>query len=406
MKLRTKYLRYWDEISGSKEMIFLTGPRQSGKTTLAQQMIGTLFTNVCYFNYDFIESKKILREEPYFFEKIDRKDLSLPLVIFDEIHKHDNWKNYLKGVYDKFREQYKFLVSGSGRLDTFQKSGDSLVGRYFMFHLYPLTLGEIGNSDLSPQNLLDNPINVPLFRNELWDLWATIENFSGFPEPFLKGNKLFFNRWHRTYSRQLLYEDIRDVSGIRKIDNLVSLFSILPSRVGNPVSINNLAMDIGTSFQTVNEWLTVFDKFFLIFSVPPWTLKISRAIKKEKKIYMMNPSIVEDKGSRMENIAAIELLRAVQLWTDMGFGNFSLHFIRNKEKEEVDFLIAENNKPRLLIEVKLSETTPSKSVIKFQDHLDIPAIQLVLRKETARIIKNKKNQILVVSAPDWLGALP
>lgn len=406
MEKRNKYLECWQEISASKGMIFLAGPRQSGKTTLAQNIIGRLFANLSYFNYDFIESKKIIKEDPYFFEKIDRKDRSLPLVIFDEIHKHENWKNYLKGVYDKFHGQYQFLVSGSGRLDAFQKSGDSLAGRYFMFHLYPLTLGELGNSDLSPQNLLDDPVNVPSFRNELWDIWDRIENFSGFPEPFLRGNKLFFNRWHRTYSRQLLYEDIRDMSGIRKIDNLVSLFSILPSRVGSPVSINNLSMDIGTSFQTVNEWLMVFDKFFLTFSVSPWTSKISRAIKKEKKFYMMNPSIVEDKGSRMENIVAIELLRAIQLWTDVGFGNFSLHFIRNKEKEEVDFLIAENNRPKLLIEVKLSETSPARSLIKFQNYLDIPAIQLVLKKETARIIKNNNNEILVVSAPDWLGALP
>ena len=120
---RNKYLKYWQELSASKEMIFLSGPRQSGKTTLAEKMIGSSFTNLSYFNYDFIESKKILREDPYFFEKDERTDASLPLVIFDEIHKHDKWKNYLKGIYDKFHGQYQFLVSGSGRLDTFQKRG-------------------------------------------------------------------------------------------------------------------------------------------------------------------------------------------------------------------------------------------------------------------------------------------
>ena len=227
---RNKYLKYWQELSASKEMIFLSGPRQSGKTTLAEKMIGSVFKNVSYFNYDFIESKRILREDPYFFEKIDRKDASLPLVIFDEIHKHDKWKNYLKGVYDKFYDQYCFLVSGSGRLDTFQKNGDSLAGRYFMFHLYPLTLGELGNSHLSPDDFLNDPIVVPMFKKELWDLWNTIDAFSGFPEPFLQEKKPFFNRWYKTYSRQLLYEDIRDLSQIRKIDSLVSLFSILPSK--------------------------------------------------------------------------------------------------------------------------------------------------------------------------------
>lgn len=80
--------------------------------------------------------------------------------------------------------------------------------------------------------------------------------------------------------------------------------------------------------------------------------------------------------------------------------------IRNKEKQEVDFLISESNKPRLLIEAKLSDTNPSKSLVKFQSYLDVPGIQLVLRKETARIITNDKNKILIVSAPDWLGMLP
>lgn len=403
---RNKYLKYWQELSASKEMIFLSGPRQSGKTTLARNMIGSSFTNLSYFNYDFIESKKILREDPYFFEKVDRIDASLPLVIFDEIHKHDKWKNYLKGIYDKFHGQYQFLVSGSGRLDTFQKSGDSLAGRYFLFHLYPLTLGELGNSYLFPDDFLNDPIVVPVFKKELWDLWDKIDKFSGFPEPFIHGKKPFFNRWYKTYSRQLLYEDIRDMSGIRKIDSLVSLFSILPSKIGSPVSINNLAMDIGTSFNTMSDWLTVFDRFFLSFSLSPWTSKIARAIKKEKKIYLMNPSIIEDSGNRMENIVAIELSRATQLWSDMGFGDFNLHYIRNKEKEEVDFLISESNKPKLLIEAKLSDTNPSKSLIKFQRYLEVPAIQLVLKKNTARIITNDKNKILIVSAPDWLGILP
>jgi predicted AAA+ superfamily ATPase len=112
-------------------------------------------------------------------------------VVFDEINKHDEWKNYLKGIYDKFHGQYQFLVSGSGRLDTFQKSGDSLAGRYFMFHLYPFTLGELGNSYLSPDYFLNDPIVIPVFKKELWELWDTIDTFSGFPEPFIQGKSLF-----------------------------------------------------------------------------------------------------------------------------------------------------------------------------------------------------------------------
>jgi predicted AAA+ superfamily ATPase len=222
---------------------------------------------------------------------------------------------------------------------------------------------------------------------------------------FYSREKPFLNRWCRTYSRQLLYEDIRDMSGIRKIDSLVSLFSILPSKIRSPVSLNNLAMDIKTSFNTINDWLTVFDRFFLSFSLSPWTSKIARAIKKEKKIYLMNPSIIENRGSRMENIVAIELSRATQLWSDMGFGDFNLHYIRNKEKQEVDFLISESNKPKLLIEAKLSNTNPSKALIKFQRYLEVPGIQLVLKKIRPELLPIIK-KILIVSAPDWLGMLP
>ena len=105
-------------------------------------------------------------------------------------------------------------------------------------------------------------------------------------------------------------------------------------------------------------------------------------------------------------MVALELFRAINNWNDYGFGRFTLHFIRNKEKEEVDFLIADNKNPVLLVEAKFSDEAVSKSLLRFQNDLGIPAVQLVNNENIYRYFKNDKNNILVVTAHQWLSSLP
>ena len=142
MESRDLYVDIWRELAAEKSMVFLTGPRQSGKTTLAE-IISETYTNKVYFNWDIAEHRARLIENPTFFEAVERKDPSIPLIVFDEIHKYKEWKNYLKGVYDQFHDRYQFLVSGSGRLDIYQRGGDSLAGRYYLFHLWPLPFANL-----------------------------------------------------------------------------------------------------------------------------------------------------------------------------------------------------------------------------------------------------------------------
>lgn len=108
----------------------------------------TIFGSI-YFNWDILDEKRKLIENPSFYEEVHRKDSSLPLIIFDELHKYSAWKNYLKSVYDRDKGNYKFLVSGSGRPDMYQKGGDSLAGRYLMFYLWPFTLAELASGRIS-----------------------------------------------------------------------------------------------------------------------------------------------------------------------------------------------------------------------------------------------------------------
>lgn len=388
-------------------MIFLSGPRQVGKTTLAK-FIARDYSNKYYFNWDIISNRNLLIKNPAFFQHINRVDSTKPIVILDEIHKYRQWKNYLKGIYDEFKNEYVFLVSGSGRLDTYQKGGDSLAGRYFKFRLFPFTIAELSKGSRDFNDFMKDPLkNFDINKAQSTKkVWNALFNTGGFPEPFVKGTKAFLTRWSLNYYHQIIREDIRDVSDIRRINSVDLLFSLLPSKVGSPLSINNLAQDIQTAFDSIKSWLALFESFYLIFRVPPWTRKVRRAISKEKKLYLFNYTEIQDKGSMFENMVALELFRAINNWNDYGLGIFTLHFIRNKEKEEVDFLIADKNNPVLLVEAKFLDETVSKSLLHFQNDLDIPAVQLVNSENTYRYFKNGKNNILVITAHQWLSSLP
>jgi predicted AAA+ superfamily ATPase len=393
-------------MAAEKAMIFLAGPRQSGKTTLAR-MIAERFANRLYVNWDNPEDRARLLENPFFFQEIERNDPTVPFVIFDEIHKYREWKNYLKGVYDRFYMEFRFLVSGSGRLDIYRKGGDSLAGRYFLLHLWPFTLAELADRKRAFADFKNHPLDLETGKTaERKEIWSALEQFSGFPEPFLNAKEASYRRWSNSYSQQLVREDIRDLTHIRTIGDLETLYHLLPSKVGAPLSISSLSSTLKLSYNTVHNWLMAFERFFMIFSVGPWTSKIARAIQKERKIYLWDVPRIKDPAARFENMVALELHRAVSLWTEMGWGTFSLHFIKNKEQQEVDFLIAEENKPFLLIETKLSEDRPSPALLKFQTLLKVPAIQLTNQSGGYRKLSNADQQILVTPSWQWLGALP
>ena len=406
METRTLYLNIWQDLAVDKSMIFLVGPRQAGKTTLAH-IICESFTNHLYFNWDISDHRTAFLQNPGFFEAIERRDTSAPLIVLDEIHKYKDWKNYLKGIYDQFHAEYRFLVSGSGRLDLYQKGGDSLAGRYFLFHLWPLTISELGNRNREISQFLEDPLQIEMAdTGELKEIWSGLSEFSGFPEPYLAGRKTTYRRWTNIYSQQLIREDIRDLTGIKSIVDLETLYFLLPSKVGSPVSIPSLASDLKVSYNSVRSWLSVFERFFLTFSIGPWTRKIARAIQKERKLYLWDTPRIREPAARFENMVALELYRAVTGWNDMGYGTFSLHFIKNKEQQEVDFVIANEGEPVVLIEAKIADTAPSSALRKFQNILKKPAIQLVENARGYRLMPNGDQVILVAPAYKWLPNLP
>lgn len=387
-------------------MILMAGPRQSGKTTLTK-IISRDYLNKLYFNWDIAEDRLNLLKNPVFFESVERKDNTTPIIIFDEIHKYKEWKNYLKGIYDQFHNEYNFLITGSGRLNIYQKGGDSLAGRYFLFHLFPFTIAELGGNNIKIDDFLRDPLRVNTENSiALKKIWLQLNRLSGFPEPYLSKDKTLYRRWSNTYSNQLIREDIRDLSGIKAISDIESLYYLLPSKVGSSISIPSLSGNLKVSYDTIKNWLSIFEKFFLTFSVYPWSKKISRAIQKDRKIYLFDAPRIQDQAARFENMVALELYRAIVTWNNIGYGSFSLHFIKNKEQQEIDFLICNNNKPFVMIETKQSDKKPSIVLKKYQDTLNIPAVQLVNNSSTHQILSNKTQSILIAPAYQWLSQLP
>lgn len=253
---------------------------------------------------------------------------------------------------------------------------------------------------------MNNPLAFNPTDSRANEAWRQMARLSAFPEPYLGGNEADYRRWSHTYRKQLIREDIRNMAQIKKIDPVEILFSLLPSRIGRPISILSLARDVQVSPKATQQWLKIFESFYLVFTLKPWTRKISRAITKERKLYLFDYAEIPDPAAKFENMVALELLRAISNWNDLGLGHFSLHYLRNREKEEVDFLISEDHKPILLVEAKLSDGNVSKNLLKFQGRLNVPAVQLVQDTDTCKLIPNGGRQVLVATATRWLPLLP
>ncbi len=392
-------------IETHNKMAFISGPRQVGKTTLARQY-QTQFWQSSYFNWDNILNQKTLIRDPYFFQKENRDPTKPFLMVFDEIHKFGRWKNYLKGAYDEFKNDFRFLVTGSGRLEIYKKGGDSLLGRYFSIPLYPFTLGELAGRCPSLNEFRGQLSAGTEAIRDVRSTYDQLFNFSGFPEPFLQASHDFYNRWFQERKNLLLREDIRSIAQIRDLSLLEVLSHLIPERIGSPLSINSLREDVGVAFETVRDWLLLLDRFFYLFRITPFSGKLARSLKKEAKVYLYDWVEIGDEGARFENLVALHLLKTVKTWEAMGQGPISLHYVRDKEKREVDFCLVEKNKPLLLIECKATDEELSPHLLYFQRRFRVPvAIQLLHKPNIKKKLKTDGLVQWIISADQWLGSL-
>jgi len=357
-----------EHLKEDRQMIFLAGPRQVGKTFVAKNAFTERY-EVHYLNWDNLSDRTLILSGP---EKVASRMMLSHLsnkdriVIFDEIHKYPQWKNYIKGFFDSFGEQCKIIITGSARLDIYKKGGDSLMGRYFPYRLHPLSVRELLNIPVEAETEISPPAGDGV--SELID---QLYKYGGFPEPFIKGTRRFHTRWKRLRFQQLFNEDIRTIADMRNISQLELMAELLRLNPGQLTPYSSLAKRCCVSIDTIKRWLNLLENLYYCFRVTPWHKNISRSLTKESKFYLYDWSSIDNSGARIENMIAAHLLKALSFWQDIGIGEYSLHFLRDKEKHEADFLILKNSIPWILLEVKKSPTKElSKSLMHFQKQIN------------------------------------
>jgi predicted AAA+ superfamily ATPase len=388
------------------KMAFLSGPRQVGKTTLARAYQDQ-FTQSVYFNWDVVTDQKRLLDNPYFFEGENRDPAQPFLVVLDEIHKYARWKNYLKGAYDRYHKEFRFLVTGSGRLDLFKKGGDSLLGRYFKLPLFPLSVGEILGASPTFAAFQQCLVDLPAAPARSREGYETLYHYSGFPEPFLRGSEEFYRLWSSERKSRLVREDIRNASAIRELSQMEMLSHLIPERVGSPLSLNSLREDIGVAFETVRDWVLLLDQFYYLFQIRPYSKTLARALTKGPKVYLYDWVEIETPGYRFENLVALHLLKAVKTWKASGDKDVALHYLRDKEKRETDFALVLGGHPICLVEAKATGEALDSSLLYFQEKLSVPVtVQIVHTPGICRKMTEGRFTRWVVSADRWLANLP
>jgi predicted AAA+ superfamily ATPase len=403
---RTQELYIFDEKINAGKMIFLSGPRQTGKTTLALNRLKETGDEFLYFNWDDPYTRREYMRNPHFLKAYLVKSKNpVPLVVFDEIHKHKNWKNIVKGLYDLHRAEAQFMITGSARLEYFRLSGDSLVGRYFSYRMLPLGVPEAAQDFRLMVNSVDI-LGFPGCKKTLGLLdkagdekfkkaFSRLLEYGGFPEPFIKSDRAFSVKWRNNYKSLLTREDLRDLTRIHDIKGIEQLLLLLPERIGSPLSINSLREDLEVNHKTVSNWLEAFKKIYLVFSIMPWSKGISRAIKKESMFYFYDWTLTDNNGQRFENMAAVMLLKVINRFNELGLGDFDLRYVRTKNGEEMDFLIIKDNRPFALFEAKRNETVISKAGHYFSQNLKVPYYQIVSDSD---ILESYPGDKYVVSA--------
>lgn len=373
-----------------RQMRFVTGPRQCGKTTLAREHLTHTHCSDLYFNWDKREVRSLFRQDHYFYRKAAGAPKPFSWVCFDEIHKMPKWKNILKDFFDSDEKKYRFIVTGSARMDLLRKTGDSLAGRYFTFRLFPLSLAEIAGGgparsfpEKEAARFLEKKLaSSPRSAGTMSDLLA----LSGFPEPFLSGSAAFSTKWRSGYLDLLVREDLRDLTHIAELENLSALMFLLPSKIASPLSLNSLREDLEVSYNAVKSYLKALELGYVVFSLPAYSKRVARSVKKERKFYFYDWTRPETEAGRFENYTAVELKILVSLWEDLGLGHYELYYVRTRDGFETDFLITRDTIPYILFEAKLSDSPLPAHNKKHAKLLgDIPLVLLTRQEGIASV---------------------
>ena len=318
-------------------VVTISGPRQSGKTTLARMQ----FPDYSYANLETPEVRRLATNDPRaFFEQYP-----VPMII-DEVQRAPELLSYIQTMSDKSKKRGQYILTGSHQVRLHEAVSQSLAGRTALLKLLPLSLEELKNSNLSDMN---------------WDKLI----HHGFM-PRLYQESIDPTRLYRNYFQTYVERDVRQMINVKSLIAFENFIHLLAGRIGQIVNLHSLSSDVGVSSSTLKEWLSVLEASFIIFRLPPYFENFGKRIIKSPKIYFTEVGlaayllgiekpehVARDplRGNLFENMVVIEALKArLNAGTDP-----NLFFFRDNKGNEID-LIFKKGRRLIPIEIKSSMT--------------------------------------------------
>jgi predicted AAA+ superfamily ATPase len=348
--------------------VLLTGPRQSGKTTLIEKW-GTPSMSVSFDDWSVLHQA---RNDPEGFVTQLAARNPGQLVVMDEIQYVPELFLPIKRMIDQQRRAGMFLITGSANLLSWSKTPDSLAGRIEYLNLYPLSLLEIRGKNISwidrffDGNEIDFQMDVESFKCSQEEIEVfTVKG--GFPDAFKRDDFHRRSKWFDAYLKSLLEKDIHDLSGIEQPLLLHNLLKHMAYRCGSTVNMTDLATKLQSTVITIKKYLALLQMMFLICPLPSWHRNLGKRLVKSSKIYLIDPGLLSHilgldpsdpsiRGMLLEQLVFNELQKQLS-WNEKGL---KLYYWRTTDGKEVDFVV-ENRKGQIIgIEVKAKTTlTPS-----------------------------------------------
>ena len=332
-----------EEAARSFPVVTVTGPRQSGKSTLVQHV----FPDYRYISLEDPDMREAASDDPRsFLARFNRK------AIIDEAQRVPELFSYMQGVVDRADEPGQYIVSGSQNFLLLKNISQSLAGRARILHLLPLSYAELFEAGIA-----SHAVDDFLFKG-------------GYPR--LVSRDINPTDFFPSYVQTYVDRDVREEMGVRKVSEFNTFITLCATRIGEVLNLDDLARDCGIGVDAARSWLSILEASFLVFRLAPYYRNYGKRLVKSPKLYFYDTGLAASllgiesaeqlggsnhRGALFENAVAIEVIKRYQaLGTEP-----KLFYWRDSNKNEVDFIIEKGGTPRCAVEVKSSATFRPKA---------------------------------------------
>jgi hypothetical protein len=370
-------------------VVLLRGARQTGKTTLAKAICASKKGGVHYLSFDHLPSLLAAKADPVgFISKLEKP------VVLDEIQRVPELFLPIKSDVDENRQAGRYLLTGSADPLLIPKLGDSLAGRMRLLNLWPLSQGEI---EKTQETFLDQLFSGASFSIRQTASCSKEELLlraarGGYPAPYLMDLEKQRQEWFNDYVALVLQKDILDLSRIDNIAQIPHLLTLLASRVGGLLNVEELSRTVRLNAVTLHRYLGLLKTLFFVYLLPAWSKNLGKRLVKSPKVYLTDTALqlfllnidyarlVEDpylSGAVLENFVVLELLKQLS-WNDQ---NIQMFHYRDYNHSEVDLILEGPGGDLVAMEIKSSETISGddfKGLKKFQESAGEKFLQGIL----------------------------